>query len=134
MKKLNQAISMILALGGLLGWHVWLVLSGQGTIDSLTASLQQRFVSNCVDFYENLLDDLLDDFSVITLSMDNQLTLCSNPYHLGWLRNFQETFDVHGRVWWLMWMMPSLKRKRGLGYRLPKRESAVEMSLGRIIV
>lgn len=48
----------------------------------------------------------------------------SNPYNLGPLGNFQETFDAHGKLWWLTWMMPTRRQKKGLGYKLPKRTRA----------
>lgn len=30
-----QSLSVFIALGGLLGWHTWLVVTGQGTIDAM---------------------------------------------------------------------------------------------------
>lgn len=30
-----QSLSVFTALGGLLGWHTWLVVTGQGTIDAM---------------------------------------------------------------------------------------------------
>jgi len=35
-----------------------------------------------------------------------------NPYDLGPVRNWQETFGSHGKLWWLTWALPSLPRKR----------------------
>lgn len=52
-----------------------------------------------------------------------------NPYDLGWLGNFKEAFDAHGRFWMVSWMMPSRQRKRGSGFlppRRPKASSAIE--------
>ena len=52
----------------------------------------------------------------------------SNPYNLGAVGNFKETFDVTGRFWMLTWMLPSMKRKRGLGYKLPKRSRTMDVA------
>ena len=48
----------------------------------------------------------------------------SNPYDLGWVGNFREAFDAHGRLWMLTWMLPSRRRKRGSGFQPPRRPKA----------
>uniref|UniRef100_A0A7S0X0I2 S-acyltransferase n=1 Tax=Chlamydomonas leiostraca TaxID=1034604 RepID=A0A7S0X0I2_9CHLO len=88
------ACSVFLALAVLLGWHVVLVVSGQGTIDALATYTAKD----------------ARDASVRTV----------NPYHLGAARNWQETFDVAGPLWWLTWALPTWRRKRGNGYAMPR--------------
>ena len=48
-----------------------------------------------------------------------------NPYDLGALANFKEAFDVQEtRLWWIRWCLPSLKPKRGNGYRFLRRRGS----------
>mmetsp|Transcript_1828 Transcript_1828/g.4685 ORF Transcript_1828/g.4685 Transcript_1828/m.4685 type:complete len:309 (-) Transcript_1828:1236-2162(-) len=89
------AISVFLAMCGLLGWHVFLVLTGQGTIDAFS------------NYYEEKDACLAGEAS-------------NNPYNLGPMKNWQETFDAHGRLWWLTWALPSLQKKRGNGWLVPR--------------
>ncbi|EFJ48556.1 hypothetical protein VOLCADRAFT_90898 [Volvox carteri f. nagariensis] len=89
--------SIWLAMCVLLGWHVWLVLTGQGTIDYLDNA----------------------DRAAEARAAGRRW---SNPYHLGLAANWQETFDVRGRWWWLTWMAPSRRRKLGNGYNLKKQQ------------
>ncbi len=42
-----------------------------------------------------------------------------NAFDLGFKRNWQECFDAHGKLWWLTWMLPQTKPKRGNGVILP---------------
>mmetsp|Transcript_30520 Transcript_30520/g.78965 ORF Transcript_30520/g.78965 Transcript_30520/m.78965 type:complete len:342 (-) Transcript_30520:9-1034(-) len=89
---LSLAVSISLLI--LFSWHVYLVLTGQTTIDvyqnreraAEARRRGQRFV---------------------------------NAFDLGPRRNWQETFDVHGRWWWLAWMVPRGAPKRGNGVLLP---------------
>jgi palmitoyltransferase len=85
--------SVFIGLSALLGWHVWLIVSGYGTIEALSTSLPCKASS-----------------------------LKKNPYNLGTIGNFCEVFDVSGRFWWFIWMLPSARRKRGNGYQLPTRK------------
>ncbi|GFR40850.1 hypothetical protein Agub_g1500 [Astrephomene gubernaculifera] len=87
--------SVWLALSALLGWHVWLVLTGQGTIDYLDNSSREAEARAAGRRWVN-------------------------PYHLGAGANWRETFDVHGRWWWLAWVLPTRRRKLGNGYVLPQ--------------
>ena len=48
-----------------------------------------------------------------------------NPFDLGWAGNWRETFDAQGRLWALTWMLPSRRKKQGLGYMPPRRPKAV---------
>jgi hypothetical protein len=50
-----------------------------------------------------------------------------NPYNLGPVRNWQETFDAHGWAWWLTWMLPNLKKKRGNGWQLPRAKQRTQL-------
>eukprot|EP00803_Ostreobium_quekettii_P003864 evm.model.scf_167.4 EVM.evm.TU.scf_167.4 scf_167:43220-45726(-) len=84
------AAAACIAVGGLFAWHCFLVLSGQGTID---------FYDNCESF----------------IAARRQGKEYSNPYNMGPVRNWKATFDVDGRYWWILWMLPSLRRKKGLG-------------------
>ncbi len=31
----------------------------------------------------------------------------------------QEVFDVHGRFWWILWLVPNLQKKKGTGLAFP---------------
>lgn len=53
--------------------------------------------------------------------------LLRNPYDLGWVENFKEIFDAHGRLWMITWMVPSRQRKRGSGFLPPRRMKAPAM-------
>lgn len=54
----------------------------------------------------------------------------SNPYNLGAGANFRETFDTGGSLWWITWMLPTTRRKRGQGFRLPtNKEHAGSVAL-----
>jgi hypothetical protein len=79
----------------LFGWHVWLVLTGQGTIDYLDNSTREAEARAAGRRWVN-------------------------PYHLGPAANWMETFDVWGRWWWLTWTLPTRRRKLGNGYDLKK--------------
>ncbi|PNW85739.1 hypothetical protein CHLRE_03g207502v5 [Chlamydomonas reinhardtii] len=87
--------SIWLGISALFWWHVWLILTGQGTIDYL-------------DNTQKVADAKAQGRQWV------------NPYHLGAVANWQETFDVRGRWWWLAWMLPTRRRKLGNGYVLPQ--------------
>ncbi|GAX81510.1 hypothetical protein CEUSTIGMA_g8938.t1 [Chlamydomonas eustigma] len=86
--------SVFIGLSALLGWHVWLIVSGYGTIEALS------------------------------ITVPGKVNWRNNPYNLGMTGNFCEVFDVGGRFWWCTWMLPSTRRKRGNGYQLPTRKSS----------
>lgn len=92
--------SIWLGISALLGYHVWLVLTGQGTIDS-------------IDNAERARDARLAGRKWV------------NPYHLGGVANWKETFDVRGRWWWLLWLLPTRRRKLGNGYVLPTADTCL---------
>ncbi len=58
---------------------------------------------------------------------------CSNPFDLGKVANFRECFDAHGRLWWLAWMMPSWRMKKGNGYQLPRLSGRARVPQGSAI-
>ncbi|GLC47083.1 hypothetical protein PLESTB_000434000 [Pleodorina starrii] len=87
--------SIWLAISLLFGWHVWLVLTGQGTIDYLDNSSRAAEARAAGRRWVN-------------------------PYHLGPVANWMETFDVWGRWWWIAWVLPTRRRKLGNGYDLKK--------------
>jgi len=81
-------LSVCLALGFMLLWHLYLVYSGQTTIE----------------FYFNR-------YQIKTASSGGQVY--SNEYDLGGRRNFENFFGP-GR-YWFWWMMPSIKSPPGDG-------------------
>ncbi|GIL74892.1 hypothetical protein Vretimale_2523 [Volvox reticuliferus] len=87
--------SIWMAMCVLFGWHVWLVLTGQGTIDYLDNSSRAAEARAAGRRWVN-------------------------PYHLGAAANWRETFDVWGPWWWLTWVLPSRRRKLGNGYDIKK--------------
>lgn len=89
---LSLAVSVSLFL--LFCWHVYLILSGQTTID----------------VYQNR------ERAYEARKRGQKFV---NAFNLGPKRNWQEAFDVHGRWWWLTWMLPSNAPKRGNGVVLP---------------
>eukprot|EP00798_Chlamydomonas_sp_ICE-L_P005203 gene5203-18430_t len=93
------AFAVFCALGCLLGWQLYMVLSAQGTID---------FLNNYYDAIE----------------ARQQGRVWRNPYDLGAIENFKETFDAHGRFWWITWCLPSTRKKRGNGYMIVQRQVA----------
>ncbi|KXZ45228.1 hypothetical protein GPECTOR_57g518 [Gonium pectorale] len=92
-----MSASVWLALSALLSWHVYLILTASGTIDSLDFSAQQDAARAAGRRWVN-------------------------PYDLGRVANWQEAFDVRGRWWWLAWMLPTRRRKLGNGYVLPQAD------------
>lgn len=87
-RRLAGAVSISLVI--LLGWHVYLVLTGQTTID----------------VYQNR------ERAAEARRRGQKFV---NAFDLGFKRNWQECFDVHGRWWWLTWMLPPIKPKLGDG-------------------
>jgi len=83
-----------LAIGGMLAWHTYLVLTAQGTVE---------FYSNKMRAWESR----------------KRGAAWANVYHLGWARNWQERFDVRGPGWWLLWALPRLQPHSGNGYVHP---------------
>ena len=79
------------ALGGMLAWHTYLVLTAQGTIE---------FYSNRLAAWE---------------ARKRGLTWV-NIYDVGFVRNWQDRFDVKGRWWWLTWALPRLRAHSRNGY------------------
>mmetsp|Transcript_30943 Transcript_30943/g.92078 ORF Transcript_30943/g.92078 Transcript_30943/m.92078 type:complete len:325 (-) Transcript_30943:89-1063(-) len=90
------AASAWLGLSILLAWHVYLIVSGSGTIDTMMSSSRGA-----------------DKNSASAPARH------SNPYDLGPAANWREAFDVSGPLWWLTWMLPTVRRKKGSGLRLP---------------
>lgn len=75
----------------LLGWHVFLICTGQGTIDAM---------DNWHKYW----------------SARRAGRVWTNPYNLGCRRNWQEAFGVRGRCWWVRWALPNFAPKKGVGY------------------
>lgn len=96
-----------LAVFGLFSWHVFLVLTGQGTID----------------FYDNFHN---------WKEARRQKKQWRNPYDLGPVRNFKEVFDVDGPFWWILWILPTLREKKGNGLRFMMCNSQGQLCNGRI--
>eukprot|EP00192_Tetraselmis_astigmatica_P014215 CAMPEP_0117692336 /NCGR_PEP_ID=MMETSP0804-20121206/26273_1 /TAXON_ID=1074897 /ORGANISM="Tetraselmis astigmatica, Strain CCMP880" /LENGTH=303 /DNA_ID=CAMNT_0005505777 /DNA_START=199 /DNA_END=1110 /DNA_ORIENTATION=+ len=89
---MSAAVSISLFL--LLAWHVYLVLTAQTTID----------------VYQN------KERAAEARRRGQRFV---NAFDLGMKRNWQECFDVHGKWWWLAWMLPPTKPKIGNGVVLP---------------
>ena len=71
-------------------WHVYLVLTAQTTIDYYSFREKRREARARGETFRN-------------------------PHDLGWVRNWQETFDERGKYWWVTWAAPRLKPHRGTG-------------------
>jgi len=82
--------SVLLALSLLLGWHVYLVCSGQTTIE-WHANREAR------------------------ADAKKEGRVWRNSADLGVRRNWQEVFDERGRGWWLRWALPRLRPHGGGG-------------------
>jgi hypothetical protein len=86
--------AVVLAVGGMLLWHTYLVLTAQGTID-----------------FQKNRDEAAE--------ARQQGRVWRNVHDLGPARNWQERFDAQGRWWMLTWLLPRLGRHRGNGCQLP---------------
>lgn len=86
--------TILVAVGGMLAWHTYLVLTAQGTIDFQQNREAAASAARCGHSWMNIHD-------------------------LGMVRNWQERFDEKGRFWMLTWLLPRLSRHRGCGYELP---------------
>jgi len=88
------ALAVFLALSLLLAWHVYLVCSAQTTID----------------YYGN---------REASRAARREGRVWVNDLDLGLRRNWQETFDERGTLWWILWAMPRLTLHRGSGMSWP---------------
>ena len=88
------AAAVFFALSVLLGWHVYLVASAQTTIDYYNNRDAARAAKRAGRVWVNDCD-------------------------LGVRRNWQETFDERGPLWWLAWLLPRMRRHRGTGMHAP---------------
>ena len=84
------AVSVFLAMCGLWGWHVYLVLTAQTSIDYHYFSEKRKEFKKRGEVYVN-------------------------PHDMGIKRNWQNVFDEKGRYWWILWAMPRVKPHRGTG-------------------
>lgn len=89
------AVSVLFALSFLLGWHVFLVLTGQSTID----------------WHNNR--------EAARRARQRREPPFVNLYDLGWRQNWQHVFDEHGRFWWVTWALPRLRPHSCNGVRYP---------------
>lgn len=87
------SISVGMAITMLFGWHVYLVLSGQTTIEFYGNRSQAR-------------------------KMRHRGAMFINPYDYGRTENFRHIFGK-GRFWF-SWMLPSWRKPPGDGMRFPK--------------
>ena len=97
------------AVGGMLVWHTYLVLTAQGT----------------VDFHKN---------RAAAADAARGGYAWKNIHDLGCAKNWQERFDARGQFWMLTWMLPRLSRHRGCGYELPLAAGAQSYLDGQAIV
>ena len=88
------ALAVLLALSILLGWHIYLVLTAQTTID----------------FYAN---------REAAAAARKEGRVWRNEVDLGFRRNWQEVFDEKGAMWALSWLMPRTRPHRGSGMLWP---------------
>lgn len=82
------------AIGFMLAWHTYLVLTAQGTID----------------FYNNRMD-------AFEARENGQVWV--NIYDVGYVRNWKHRFDVDGALWWIKWTLPRLQKRQGNGCSFP---------------
>lgn len=94
-------LCVVLVVGGMLLWHVYLVLTAQGTIDVHTNRNAARAAKAKGKAWKNVFD-------------------------LGFKRNWQERFDCRGRLWWLSWLFPRLSPPKGNGYQHVVAKTALE--------
>lgn len=80
--------TLAVAVGCLLLWQLYYVFTAQSTIDSIE--------------FEHMKLDALENGETYR-----------NPFDKGWVRNFQQVFNVSGRFWWVVWCLPSLRGPRG---------------------
>ncbi|BDA42612.1 Palmitoyltransferase ZDHHC16 [Coccomyxa sp. Obi] len=96
--------SACFSVGVLLCWHVYLVLTAQSTIDFLKKWGAAR-------------------------ELKQQGKTWCNPYNLGPVANWQEVFDVHGRFWWILWLVPNRRMKKGTGVASPVKLGSQDIGL-----
>lgn len=85
---------ILVAVGGMLLWHAYLVATAQGTVD---------FQRNRAAAAE-------------AASMGRPWR---NMHDLGFKRNWQQRFDERGALWALTWAMPRLRPHSGDGFNFP---------------
>lgn len=83
--------AMTVAIGLLLMLNVYLIATSQSTID-LHAAFDNRH----------------------SQSSNLPLKIRKSKGLRGAVQNFQDVFDVQGKLWWLKWLVPNLNPKRGL--------------------
>lgn len=88
------SVAIFLALSCLMGWHVYLVLTAQTTIE----------------FYNNQRERQVQRAKG---------GLWVNRFDRGAAQNWQEVFDERGKYWWFMWMMPRTRRHSSSGVFWP---------------
>jgi len=76
--------AICVALSILMGWHIYLVTSGQTTIQFYSNQAQRR-------------------------EEKSKGGAWVNKFNLGASFNWQEVFDERGRFWWIRWMLPRLR-------------------------
>lgn len=94
-------LCVVLVVGGMLLWHVYLVLTAQGTIDVHSNRSAARAARAKGKTWRNVFD-------------------------LGYKRNWQERFDSRGRWWWVTWLLPRLSPPKGNGYQHVVAKASLE--------
>ena len=100
------ALTVWLSLSILLSWHVYLVSIGDTTID----------------FYSH---------KELAAAARKEGKVWVNDFDLGVLRNWQETFDERGPLWWVTLTLPRLTLHRGSGMRFPSASAEASLRLER---
>jgi palmitoyltransferase len=87
-------LGVILGVGILLFWQVYLLLTGQTTIEFHYNQMQKWRAKRHGEVF-------------------------TNPYHLGISRNFQLFFGTDNSRWWFSWLLPGGTKISGDGIRFP---------------
>ncbi|GAQ83591.1 DHHC-type zinc finger family protein [Klebsormidium nitens] len=88
--------AVAIALGCLLAWHLFLILTAQTTVE-FHVNRQRRADARKAG------------------------QVWSNEFNLGPIRNFKNTLDVQGPFWWCVWLLPRLRPPKGDGCLFPVR-------------
>ncbi|CAM6086955.1 unnamed protein product [Calypogeia fissa] len=91
------ALAVLVSMSFLLGWHIYLVLTAQTTIDFYANRQRRREGRRIGQVWENEFD-------------------------MGALQNFRNTFDLNDRSWWLVFLFPSRRALKGDGMHFPTKQ------------
>ncbi|KAG0589484.1 hypothetical protein KC19_1G023500 [Ceratodon purpureus] len=98
------SVAVLVSLSFLLGWHIYLVLTAQTTIDFYGNRQRRREARAKGETWTNV-------------------------YDLGPLRNLRNVMDIGGRYWWLWIVLPTRAAPKGDGTHFPGKDSSFQPSL-----